>query len=86
MNYLHRALLTLAVFSLPQGVLAQDAPAPERGWSIVREDLQVTIDGGERSLQVSGILQLVLDGKDSSAGPSIGINSRNPLISASVKL
>jgi hypothetical protein len=72
--------LALAVAALSTSAVAQSLFTPERGWSIVRSDLEVTIDPAKRDLSVRGVLELVLADKTESVGPTVGINSRSPLM------
>ena len=73
-------LLTIA--TLPTSLAAQDgdnlqkAILPEKGWTTLRTDLEVRIDPEADRMIVTGTLRLLLDGADSSPGPSIVVNSR----------
>lgn len=80
MNYLSHLALALTALSLSSAPKAQSPVTLQRGWSIVRSDLEVTVDPEKRHLTVAGLLELVLDGKAESAGPTIGINARSPLM------
>lgn len=55
--------------------LAQDPAATGQGWSVVRMDLEVTIDLEHESFDLESRLRLRLD-RESSLGPSLGINAR----------
>lgn len=52
----------------------------ERGWVLVREDLDVYIDPGAGELQIEGTLVARLEHAESSPGPWLAVNSRDALL------
>ncbi len=61
-------------------VAPQGAVVPQRGWKIVRADLEVIIEAAAAKMVVVGTLRLKLEGAESSPGPTIGLNARRKLM------
>jgi hypothetical protein len=70
--------LAIALALSSSWIGAQTTADPETGWSLLGADLEVVVHPDRKQLTVSGVLSLELSGKASSAGPSLGINSRGP--------
>ena len=69
--------LALAAVTASAHLAAQGGLSAEAGWSVVRQDFEVSIDAANGSMEVAGVLELQLDGLDRSAGPTVGINSKS---------
>lgn len=76
----------LALGCPPLELIAQEpieppaAIASVTGWSVIREDLEITLKPADSSMVVSGTVRLRRTGVESAASASIGLNSRKPLM------
>ena len=52
----------------------------ERGWTLVREDLELFIDPAEGTFHVEGTLRARLEHDETSSGMVVGLNSRQQLM------
>jgi hypothetical protein len=52
----------------------------ERGWTLLHEDLDVFIDPARDLLRIEGVLVARLDHDETSPGPMLGMNARDPLM------